>query len=234
MERQQPGHWHARSRLAAACSLLCVAVVAIVVRADYPPVPGSGGQPCKVDAHCGIPAANCPSLREECSSLTGNCVGGFCACNENMWCCGNCAGQAHVVRNSTDPTQFEYTSLMDMLDGSGRQVDLCSVPLGGSPCSDDVHCGNKGGMCIAGMCVCPQGNMCGDCSITLTDLLYGLRCGIPDGGGSCTTNDDCGNGTCLISPGGFPPPFCQCNALYACPHCSRWVPDLASNKTVCP
>jgi hypothetical protein len=38
-------------------------LLAALAAADYPPAPGSGGAACKINAQCGIPAANCPSLR---------------------------------------------------------------------------------------------------------------------------------------------------------------------------
>ena len=50
-------------------ALLCFFSVAYVGEAApftdlrYPPAPGSGGKECTINAECGLPAANCNSLR---------------------------------------------------------------------------------------------------------------------------------------------------------------------------
>jgi hypothetical protein len=46
-------------------TMLCLTVWMLVgvALADYPAAPGSGGTACTYNAHCGIPAANCYSLR---------------------------------------------------------------------------------------------------------------------------------------------------------------------------
>ncbi len=48
--------------------LLCAATLA-----DYPPAAGSGNASCNYNADCGVPAANCDTLRQDCVSLTGHC-----------------------------------------------------------------------------------------------------------------------------------------------------------------
>jgi hypothetical protein len=148
-------------------------------------------------------------------------------------CARNCHGQATLQRNTTDPSEFDWSAIVPMLDGSGRSVSICSVPHGGGACTSDSQCGRQGGLCLAGSCVCTQGWMCPYCTMTQTDLQYGLRCGIPDGGASCAADKDCNHGRCIITAGGSPPPFCQCNPLYACANCSQNVLDLARNKTTC-
>lgn len=155
-------------------------------------------------------------------------------CIEHFFkCTRNCAGQSVLERNTTDPSQFYWSSVQPMLDGSGRYVDICSVPRGGGTCSTDAQCGLQGGLCLAGQCVCPMGWICPFCSMTETDLRYGLTCNFPDGGASCTDSAQCGNGRCVITAGGSPPPFCQCDPLFACANCSASVKDLVTNKTTC-
>eukprot|EP00043_Microstomoeca_roanoka_P016699 m.171907 g.171907 ORF g.171907 m.171907 type:complete len:226 (-) comp16509_c5_seq1:213-890(-) len=212
-------------------ALLCA--LALLIASDYPPAPHSGGKACSLNAQCGIPAANCDSLRDQCASLTGSCVNKACKCAANMYGCPNCHAKSILTRNTTDPSQFEYSTKMAMLDGSGRYVDICSVPQGGGKCSSDKDCGGLGGLCIGSQCVCPDGYMCSDCSLALNDLLYGSNCSFPSGGGSCTSSADCGQGQCLqVVPGESS--YCQCFPLFACKHCSANVMDLAQGRAKCP
>jgi len=213
--------------------MLALSVFAMTAPTDYPPAPGSGGAECTVDAECGIPAANCRELRDGCSSMSGRCDGGHCVCRTNYYGCSNCHAKATLDRSPTDPTKFEYTTFHAMLDGSGKRVDECSVPHGGKLCQTDEDCGGRGGLCISQHCVCPDSWMCDDCTITLTDLLYGLKCGVAkNGGGACQTDADCHNGRCDNTGGG--PAFCACNALYACDHCEHRVPDIVAGRAHCP
>ena len=134
-----------------------------------------------------------------------------------------------MTRNTSDPSgqSFYWSSVVPMLDGSGRSVDICSVPRGGGTCTNDTQCGGLGGgFCLAGQCVCPTSYLCSTCRNSETDLKYGLACNTPDGGGACTNTAQCNYGRCINGA-------CQCNPLYACPDCSKSVFDLAANKTTC-
>lgn len=197
---------------------------------DWPPAPGSGGAACKINADCGIPAANCDSLREKCISETGHCDHGKCVCATNYYGCSNCAAKATLVGS---PPNFQYSTEHEMLDGSHRKVDECSVDRGGKLCQTDFDCSARGGLCLAGGCVCPDSWLCDDCSITLTDMLYGLKCGVAkNGGGACAHDADCGNGRCEKTGGR--PAYCACTALWGCEHCSAKVPDLVAGTATCP
>lgn len=203
--------------------------------AQYPPAPGSGGAKCSIDAECGIPAANCQQLREKCASLSGQCKNGQCVCAEEYYGCSNCAAKATLVRNATDPNKFEYTTTHEMLDGTGRTINECSweFPRGGKLCQVDLDCSGRGGLCLAGHCVCPDSWLCDDCSITLTDILYGLKCGMAKtGGGACENDSDCGSGQCVKT--GAPHPFCACTALHTCEHCSATVQEVVTRQKRCP
>lgn len=155
-----------------------------------------------------------------------------CLCDANMYACSNCAGQAVLVRNDTDPTQFYYTSVKPMLDGSGRSIDVCKYPRGGARCNVDTDCGGTGGLCIANRCVCPMGRICGTCTLSETDLLYGASCGngARDGGAPCASPADCGHGQCLSHPAGD---FCLCDPLWVCGRCDTPLSELAKNATAC-
>eukprot|EP00056_Hartaetosiga_gracilis_P010727 m.159782 g.159782 ORF g.159782 m.159782 type:complete len:239 (+) comp13377_c2_seq2:868-1584(+) len=201
--------------------------------ADYPPAPGSGNATCSINAQCGIPAANCPLLRDSCISLTGSCKKKRCVCAMNMYGCSNCHAKAVLVRDKQDPSKFEYTTKLPMMDGSGREVNICKFPQGGSTCKVDSDCGNVGGLCLGHSCVCPDAYMCGDCTVQLNDVLYGWNCTLgPSGGGLCTSSKECNSGTCLMTIPGQPG-FCQCNPLYACAYCNARVQDVVSGKKKC-
>ncbi|EGD77786.1 hypothetical protein PTSG_08876 [Salpingoeca rosetta] len=219
--------------LVAAGGAVAVAVLlmAMMACADYPPAPNSGGAKCSINAECGIPAANCQSLRDKCASLTGSCKNSTCVCAANMYGCPNCHAKAVLDRDPDDPTQFRYSTKLPMYDGSGRYIDVCSVPHGGSKCKADEDCGGMGGLCLDQHCVCPDGYLCGDCRLMLNDFLYGLNCTFPSGGGSCKTDADCHDGTCLHAAGQRA--FCQCNPLFACKHCTASVLDLVHGRATC-
>ena len=117
-----------------------------------------------------------------------------------------------------------------MLDGSGRSIDICSVPRGGGACTVDIECGRQGGLCLGGKCVCPMDWICANCSMTQTDLLYGLTCGPPDGGATCKTDRDCNHGRCVAGGGS---PYCQCNPLWVCADCSLPIEAIVKNGTKC-
>eukprot|EP00040_Diaphanoeca_grandis_P026348 m.147418 g.147418 ORF g.147418 m.147418 type:complete len:235 (+) comp30535_c0_seq1:167-871(+) len=205
----------------------------VSVIADYPPAPGSGGKQCTINAECGIPAANCNQLRKDCSSLSGDCVDKRCVCKLNQFGCSNCAARSTVVPSPSVPNQYEYSTMHEMLDGSHRTINECGIAHGGGLCQTDYDCNGRGGLCISGQCVCPLDWLCDDCSITLTDVLYGLRCGVAkDGGGACRSDVDCHSGVCEKTGG--PAPFCACSALWGCAHCERWIPDLAIGRAHCP
>mmetsp|Transcript_14897 Transcript_14897/g.38167 ORF Transcript_14897/g.38167 Transcript_14897/m.38167 type:complete len:224 (+) Transcript_14897:240-911(+) len=208
--------------------------LAVGVAADWPPAPRSGGAPCSVNAECGVPAANCNMLREECVSMTGSCQDGRCICKANDFGCPNCHAKAILDRSPEDPTTFQYRTEHPMLDGTrGRLLDECAAPSGGKSCSTDLECGGQGGLCIASKCVCPDAWQCEDCSLTLTDRLYGLECGVAaNGGGECRSSADCYHGSC--EPSGNGRSFCACQALHACPHCEHPVADLVSGAAMCP
>jgi len=219
-------------------TLTAIVTVMLIVTAsgivnDFPPAPGSGGANCTWNADCGIPAADCDSLREACVSLTGHCNNttpgkpGKCECAANIFGCSNCAGQSILVRNETDPSQYYYSMDREMLDGSRRTINLCAFGRGGDNCTRDAECGGLHGLCIGGNCVCYQGYVCGNCTISETDMLYGLTCRFPDGGGVCKTDKECNSGQCLSG-------YCQCTPLVACPYCNRNISDLAKGKAVCP
>eukprot|EP00038_Savillea_parva_P008947 m.180236 g.180236 ORF g.180236 m.180236 type:complete len:225 (-) comp14952_c0_seq1:89-763(-) len=200
---------------------------------DWPAAPNSGGAPCTVDAECGIPAANCVQLREDCASLTGTCESGVCVCKANYFGCPNCHAKSILERSTENVMEFRYHSEHAMLDGTRRTLDECAVPSGGKACGGDHDCGGRGGMCIAGRCACPDAWQCEDCSLTLTDMLYGLECGVAkNGGGSCNSDADCHHGTCEKTGDGRP--FCACTALYACDHCQHPVSDLVQGIASCP
>ncbi len=165
--------------------------------------------------------------------MTGACAKGKCVCDANMYACGNCAAQATVVANPADPTQYEYTTLVPVLNGSGGSVDICEFPRGGGACSTDAECGGSGGLCLGSRCVCPMGRLCADCTLTQTDLQYGLACakGVSDGGAKCKSTADCGKGTCLAT--GTNQNFCQCNALWVCPRCNVPLAELVKNASAC-
>lgn len=97
-------------------------VVLVPAVAQYPPAPNSGGLPCTHDFECGIPAADCPTTRDNCVSLSGKCEGGKCVCLGEQFGCPNCGGRTHLVRNATDPSKFYYSTVLPMLDGSGKMV----------------------------------------------------------------------------------------------------------------
>eukprot|EP00035_Acanthoeca_spectabilis_P023509 m.449707 g.449707 ORF g.449707 m.449707 type:complete len:223 (-) comp19859_c0_seq1:132-800(-) len=208
-------------------------VLSGMAAADWPPAPNSGGARCTVDAECGIPAANCNQLREDCASLTGTCEGGKCLCKANYFGCPNCHAKAILQRSTENLSEFRYHTEHPMLDGSRRILDECAIPSGGKTCTDDEDCGGRGGMCIAGLCACPDAWQCTDCSLTLTDMLYGLECGVAkNGGGVCASDNDCHHGTCEKTGDGKP--FCACKALFACDHCQHAVADLVNGTAVCP
>eukprot|EP00051_Salpingoeca_urceolata_P002139 m.47531 g.47531 ORF g.47531 m.47531 type:complete len:232 (-) comp11926_c0_seq1:191-886(-) len=224
--------------LAALSLIACVGhgVGHAAIISDWPPAPNSGGGSCAVNAQCGIPAANCRSTpdRDNCASLSGTCAAKnhTCTCKTAYYACSNCAGKAQLVRNTSDPSKFFYTSKYEALDGSGKMVDVCSVPRGGAACSSDAQCGARG-LCVHGSCVCYDGWLCGNCTMTVTDLLYGLQCSVAaDGGGACKTDADCFKGQCLSSPG--VPAFCECDPLWGCSHCTQEVPALAKGQAKCP
>jgi hypothetical protein len=126
-----------------------------------------------------------------------------------------------------------YTTLQPMLDGSGRYIDIRKFKRGGAVCTTDSNCGRTGGLCIGGKCVCPMGRLCGDCTLTQTDLLYNISCatGVRDGGAPCSTAADCGNhGQCVTYPSGN---FCLCNALWVCGNCKVAASVLARNSSAC-
>lgn len=201
-------------------------------QSDYPPAPGSGGAECTINAQCGIPAANCASLREQCASLTGECDHGKCVCKTNQFGCSNCAAHSTTVRDPSDPNNYVYTTDVHLLDGSHRVIDQCRYAHGGKVCQSDLDCGGIGGLCLANTCVCDDYWLCDDCSITQNDMLFGLQCGVAkNGGGGCSSNADCGQGTCLKTGGRN---FCQCKAQWACEHCSATIQDLVAGRTTCP
>lgn len=68
-------------------------------------------------------------------------------------------------------SSFEYSTEFPMLDGSGRYINLCSVPHGGRKCSSDAQCGGMGGLCISGHCVCPDGYLCGNCAVLVCNFF---------------------------------------------------------------
>jgi hypothetical protein len=81
-----------------------------------------------------------------------------------------------------------------------------------------------------------EGMLCADCSMTRTDLQFGLTCNgkTPQGGGDCSASAQCGNektGTCLKPAGSRP--FCQCFAGYACSDCSQSIKALANGTATC-
>jgi len=120
-----------------------------------------------------------------------------------------------------------------MLDGTRRTFNECDVPSGGKKCNIDTDCGGRGGFCVASRYMCPDAWQCEDCTLTLTDLLYGLKCGqAHNGGGSCESDKDCGQGKCEDTGDGEP--FCVCTVLWGCEHCTHTVHDLATGKAVCP
>ena len=85
-----------------------------------------------------------------------------------------------LARNSSLPALCICADVLDILmtsSGTGREIDECSVERGDKKCAADRECGGAGGLCIGGRCICPDSWLCDDCSITLTDLLYGLKCG---------------------------------------------------------
>jgi len=218
------------SILMAITYISCTSTSSVV--SDYPPAPDSGGKECTINAECGIPAANCNQLRKDCASLSGDCINGHCVCKLNQYGCSNCAARSTLVRDPSDPSKFEYSTMHEMLDGSHRTIDECHIKIGGGHCRSDHDCNGRGGLCIASQCVCPLDWVCDDCSITLTDSLYGLRCGVaPDGGGECSSDKDCHQGICEKTGG--PRPFCACRALWGCSHCNKWIPDLAINRAQC-
>eukprot|EP00039_Didymoeca_costata_P018768 m.334883 g.334883 ORF g.334883 m.334883 type:complete len:231 (-) comp17459_c0_seq1:43-735(-) len=199
---------------------------------DYPPAPGSGGAKCKLNADCGIPAANCRQVRDQCASLSGNCDNGVCKCATNYYGCSNCAAKSILVRSEKDPNQFVYSTQHPMLDGSGKSLNECDFPHGGKLCQTDFDCG-VAGYCLGSHCVCPDAWLCDSCTMTLTDALYGLKCGMAQtGGGSCDSDEDCHNGSCLKTGG--PAPYCQCNPLYTCDRCDRRLQDIVSGQERCP
>jgi hypothetical protein len=79
--------------------------------------------------------------------------------------------------------------------------------------------------------------LCDDCSMTTTDLQYGLTCNrnTPDGGKVCSADSDCSSpgGRCLIAPGQSRPSFCQCNPGYGCSDCSQHILALANRSVSC-
>ena len=127
------------------------------VAGQYPPPPIWGGGNCTYNADCGIPAANCRETREQCTSLSGSCQNGVCVCVGPQFGCANCAARTTLVRDPSDPTKFIYTTMVPMLDGSGKYVDICSEPLGGGRITADSNCGV--GRCIGGHCVCQLGGV---------------------------------------------------------------------------
>ena len=209
--------------------LLVVTTWTTICTAQYPPAAGSGGARCTANYECGIPAANCATTRNDCQSLSGTCStsSGVCACDGPQFGCGNCAGRSVLVRNASDPTSFYYTTVKPMLDGSGKSIDVCSVPRGGGTCTADNQCrGAGGGLCLGGHCVCTEDYLCGDCSMGVTDLLYGLKCGTPVGGGACSGDSECNRGKCV---GGV----CVCNPLMGCATCTADVRALANGTAKC-
>eukprot|EP00049_Salpingoeca_infusionum_P009711 m.164974 g.164974 ORF g.164974 m.164974 type:complete len:247 (+) comp14415_c0_seq2:2610-3350(+) len=202
---------------------------------DWPPAPHSGGKACNIDAQCGIPAANCPSLRRKCASLTGSCISGRCMCAANMYGCPNCHAKATLVRNTTDVSQFYYTTEQPLLNGSASSVNICTAPQGGGACSADTDCGTLGGLCLDKTCVCPDGWMCSYCTLQLNDLLYGVGCDVQSGGGKCQSDKDCHHGSCIPSVPGLPssPKYCHCDPLYACAFCDKDVINLSKRNASC-
>jgi hypothetical protein len=138
-----------------------------------------------------------------------------------------------LSQNSTENVlEFQYHTEHAMLDGTHRRLDECATPAGGKECGTDSDCGGRGGMCIAGKCACPDAWQCTDCSLTLTDMLYGLECGVAkNGGGSCRSNADCHHGTCENTGDGKP--YCACTVLFGCEHCEHPVADLVSGAETC-
>lgn len=107
---------------------------------------------------------------------------------------------------------------------------FASVARGGAACTNDEGCGPNG-LCIGKRCICQLDWLCSKCTMTQTDLLYGLTCETPNGGGRCNQDTDCGHGRCLKTDSRS---YCECHPLYACAHCSASVPDLVSKRASCP
>merc|ERR1712216_413178 len=104
--------------------------------------------------------------------------------------------------------------------------------MGGKVCNSHSDCGGRGGLRIEKQCVCPDAWQCDDCSLTLTDMMYGLKCGMAqNGGGSCTADADCHYGTCEITGDGRS--FCACHALYGCSRCEHKIADIIAGKVQC-
>ena len=82
--RRETGHGQraaVASAWVAAATVLTVALICPAIGEsyqDWPPAPDSGGAKCTINAECGIPAANCESLRDKCASLTGSCTNSTC------------------------------------------------------------------------------------------------------------------------------------------------------------
>eukprot|EP01147_Barroeca_monosierra_P000543 gene543-3861_t len=219
---------------------------------DWPPAPNSGGASCNINAeppftntfsgysvayqlqiarHCDLNAVLLQAHART-QRLTDMALFDSCVCAANMYGCRNCHAKAVLVRDPKATSSFEYSTEFPMLDGSGRYINLCSVPHGGRKCSSDAQCGGMGGLCISGHCVCPDGYLCGNCAVLVNDFLYGLNCTFSSGGGKCSSNEDCHNGSCLRSVPGEPA-TCQCNPLFACPHCTAGVMDLVNGRVSC-
>merc|ERR1712185_771129 len=101
-----------------------------------------------------------------------------------------------------------------LMNGTTGLVDMCSEPQGGGACHSDEQCSpGSGGLCIGHKCICPDGFTCADCSLSLTSLMYGLRCAMgPQGGNTCKGDGDCHppHGRCQPVAGGSLPSRCQC------------------------
>ena len=57
------------------------------------------------------------------------------------------------------------------------------------------------------------------------DILIGATCGdYVHGGGTCTSDSDCGNGVCLDGS-------CMCNSGYVCSYCSSLASDIVAGSS---
>lgn len=64
-------------------------------------------------------------------------------------------------------------------------------------------------------------------SLQESDEQYGLKCNMPNGGGTCKVAADCNNGRCLQGR-------CSCNPLFGCTHCTQPYSKLATGQAQCP
>lgn len=205
----------ARRRRPTAAVTACMALL-VLGTASVAATGSKGGGPCTLNVQCGWPAGNVDSLRDQASSLTGQCTDGTCECY-SIYGCQTCA----VIEIPSEGTTRSVAG--------GGTVDLCNMPWGGGVCTEDVQCG--AGVCLDNRCVCYKDWACEYCSLDLSqDILNGAQCGqYTSGNGACSSDGDCNTpfGVCRNGR-------CQCGSGYACAHCDQPKQYLIAGQRTCP